>query len=96
LGVLFGTARQTLESQEKAAAAGRQQDLARRQRELERKRKALDAQIADLRQNFAMEEQEMKALTAEDERRETTLAEDRAEMAKSRHAGQTRQKGTRS
>src|SRR5207253_734634 len=45
-GVLTGSMRVAQEAREQAAALSRKQEIERRQRELEHKRRALDAQVA--------------------------------------------------
>jgi circadian clock protein KaiC len=78
-GVLMGAARESQEAHEEAEA------LARRQ-EIERKRHAMDLQIAALRAAFDAEETQLRATITQREARETVLAADRAYMAQRRKA----------
>jgi len=83
-GVLTGSARLAQEAREEAARVRRQEETESKQRSLERKRLALDAQIAALRLEFEAEEQEAQRLISEDQQREERLDEDREDMARSR------------
>ncbi len=83
-GVLTGSARLVQEAREKAAATVRAKDIARRQRELQRKRTALEAQVTSLRAGFDAEEEEMQLLIGESQERETTLRRDEVAMGRSR------------
>lgn len=58
-GVLTGSARAAQEALEKAAVLASQQDAARRKRELERKRSALERQISGLRSDYEAESIEL-------------------------------------
>ncbi|MFM9915063.1 MAG: ATPase domain-containing protein, partial [Rhizobacter sp.] len=64
--VLTGTARVAQETQERAAAELRQEDHARKLRQLAAKRKALDAQIAALQAEGEAEEAEVNFAIAQD------------------------------
>jgi circadian clock protein KaiC len=59
-GVLTGTSRQIQEEKDKALILSRQQGIERRQRELERKRLALESQINLLQGEFRAEEAELE------------------------------------
>ncbi|MFL6224347.1 MAG: ATPase domain-containing protein, partial [Actinomycetes bacterium] len=85
-GVLTGSMRVAQEAREQAAALGRQQDIDRRRRDLERKRQALDAQIAAQRAEFEADEEELKALLAQEQTVTERLRREREEMALSRRA----------
>jgi circadian clock protein KaiC len=85
-GVLMGAARQSQEAQEEAEAIGRRQEIERTQQEIERKRHAMDLQIAALRAAFDTEETQLRATITQREVRETVLAADRAQMARRRKA----------
>ena len=87
-GVLTGTARLTQRAREQAATARRRQEAVRRQRDLDRRRAAMERQIAELRANLETEEQEVLTLLDEDEAREATLAQDRAAIAARRGAAE--------
>jgi circadian clock protein KaiC len=85
-GVLTGSARAAQEAKETAAGALRRQGIERKQRELEQKRKALEAQIAALRAAHEAESQELELGLAEERVREQKLASDRVDMARIRRA----------
>lgn len=83
-GVLTGSARLTQEAEDDAAQSLQQQEIVRRQVALERKREAMEAQIALLRSEFEAEKSEaLKVINIEKARRER-VAQDRASMARSR------------
>jgi circadian clock protein KaiC len=85
-GVLTGTARIMQEAREQAVAERQHQDFARRERELSRRRDALDRQIADLRAALEAEEEEMNTLLIEAKARETMLGHERRLIADRRGA----------
>jgi circadian clock protein KaiC len=65
-------------------ALSRSQEIERVQRQLERRRTALESQIAALRAEFEAEEEELRKRLSQEEARETRLYQDRREMAHSR------------
>ena len=85
-GILTGSARAAQEAREKTSEAAHRQEIERRQREQERKKKVLEAKIAALRAEFDAETKEIRALTDEERKRQTTLAADRSAMARLRKA----------
>lgn len=85
-GVLTGSARQSQEAKETASAVVRQQEIAARRRELERKRQALEARIIAMRKEFEAEEEESKRIIGEEETRDDVLHQDKQRMAISRRA----------
>ena len=85
-GLLTGSARVTQEAKDASAALVSRQEIERRQLLLERKRKALDAQIAAIQLETVPEEQESMQLIAQEQRKLSKWAQDRGEMAKSRSA----------
>jgi len=87
-GVLTGTARLAQEAKERNVILTRQQEIARKQRELARKRQVLEAQIAALRTEFMVEEEEMEKMMAEAMGFETRLREDRNVLAQPRDSDQ--------
>jgi circadian clock protein KaiC len=74
------------EAREKAAALARKQELERIDRDRTRKREALEVRITALRKEFEFEEQDAETMSAEVEKREELVAEDRKAMARSRKA----------
>ena len=85
-GVLTGSARQSQEAREQAAAMLRVQEVEGKQRELERKREALEARIAALRKEFEAEEEEAKRMIGQEKTRDEVLRQDRERMGLSRRA----------
>jgi circadian clock protein KaiC len=85
-GVLTGSARLSREAQEKAKGLVRQQDAQIKQLHLERKRKAMEAQIADIRAEFKTEEAEAKKFIKQEKMRERKVSQDREAMAQIRKA----------
>jgi circadian clock protein KaiC len=81
-----GSARLTQEAKEQAAQAARKQEVERGQLELERKRKALEAQIAALRVEFEAQETETLKIIAQEQTREAHLTQERVDMGQSRKA----------
>ena len=86
-GVVTGSARLAQEAKDKAAAIVREQDMARRSRELERKRREIAAQIEILQAQLAREDAEEVLLNREGASREDQLAADRVAMGVSRQTG---------
>jgi circadian clock protein KaiC len=87
-GLLTGSARVTQEGKDASAALVARQEIERKQLLLERKRKALDAQIAALQLELETEEQESRLLIAQEELKLKKWEQDRSEMARSRSVGQ--------
>jgi circadian clock protein KaiC len=92
-GVLTGSARLAQEARERAAALVREQDVQRRQREPDRKRLAVEAQIAALRASLESEAEELQLALDQARGREEQLARLRAEMVLSRQADPNGAKG---
>ena len=80
-GVLTGSMRAAQEDREKAAALLRTQEIEHKQRDLARKRAALEAQIAALRTEFEAVEDESKRVSEQDRTREQQLSNDRSSAA---------------
>jgi circadian clock protein KaiC len=83
-GVLTGSARVAQEARERDEALVRQHETERLGFDLERKRKAMEAQITALRVQFAAEAGEIERRINQDKRREARFADGRAAMARSR------------
>ena len=79
-GVLTGSARLALEAQEEAARVLLEEELHAKQRAMEQKRKALDAQIVALQAGFAAEEVESLKAVAELQLRAKVFHQDRTDM----------------
>jgi circadian clock protein KaiC len=88
-GVLTGSARVHLESEQRAQALARQEEIERKQRALLRKSKTLDNQIETMRGELAAEEEEQRSLAQELHDRELRLAESRAKLAENRGSSRT-------
>jgi circadian clock protein KaiC len=91
-GVLTGSARLAQETKDKATVLVREQDMDRRSRELERKRRETAAQIEILQAQLANEEAEVELLNREGTAREDRMAADRVAMGVSRQIGATSKK----
>jgi circadian clock protein KaiC len=85
-GVLTGTARVNQEASERAEALRRAETRLRLQRQLERKRRTLEAGVAALKRAFAADTEELSAELAEADRHERTLAIDARARAHQRGA----------
>jgi circadian clock protein KaiC len=83
-GLLTGSARVTQEAKDASDAQLAQLELERKKLLLERKRKALEAQIAAVQLELETEEQEARQLVAQEELKRNKLEQDRGEMARSR------------
>jgi circadian clock protein KaiC len=85
-GVLTGSARAAQNSLEKAAILASQQEAARRKRELERKRKAIERQISGLRSDYESETMELRHVDEQVGTRALTLTTERAASGRLRQA----------
>ena len=83
-GVLTGSARLAQDAREKALQMMREQEIEKVKRDLQRKRSALEAQMAQMRADFEAEELETLQGIAIAQQRETRLAMDRQDMARMR------------
>ena len=84
--VLTGSARLAQEETDKAEALIRRQESERKQRELERKREVIEAQIKRLRSQYESEEEELRTSIQQAKLREERISTATREMAKSRKA----------
>jgi len=85
-GVLTGAARAAQTARDRAEALTSQQDTARRQREMKRKRLGLERQIAALRSEYEAEEEELRRLDEQVAKRTRVVTAERTELARLRHA----------
>ena len=85
-GVLTGSARLSQEVQDKAKEDLRKQEIEKMQRDLERRRRLMEAQVAALQTEFAAKEEEVKQLVAQEKRREKKVTVDREAMGRLRKA----------
>jgi circadian clock protein KaiC len=93
-GVLTGSARLSQEARETAAQALRAGEVQRLERELERKRERLEAQVADLRRSFEAEQEELREQLRERRTAEEQRRDDAGRMATARHVGVNRRQET--
>ena len=84
--LLTGSARDALEAQEKALALVRKEETEGAQRGLERKRQAMEAQIAALRAEFEVEMTEATKRIGQDQGHSEVLVGDRVSMARLRQS----------
>ena len=85
-GVLTGSTRLSLETRERAAAVIREQEIAARRRDRERKREAFEARINAMRKEFEAEDEEANRILNQELSRQRVIEEDRENMARSRSA----------
>jgi circadian clock protein KaiC len=85
-GVLTGSARISQEGREKAEGTTRQQRLASRGRELERKRRIFESRMNMLRAEFEVEEEVLQRSISESKLLDEELLQDRGQMVRSRVA----------
>ena len=84
-GVLTGSARLTQEAQDQAGKLSRQQEVERRQLELESKHKVLDAQIAALRAEYEIQEATVLKIIGQEQAQGAQLMKERVDMGLSRN-----------
>ncbi len=83
-GVLTGSARLSQESKDRATQLFQQEEIARKQFGLERKRDAMEAQVVVLRSEFEAEESEALKLIAIEKAKNDRVTLNKEEMARSR------------
>ncbi|MBD2182918.1 circadian clock protein KaiC [Planktothrix sp. FACHB-1355] len=85
-GVVTGTARTVQEAQEKAAALAHRQEIEQKYRDIERKRKVMEAQITALQAEFENEKEQVERIIQQEEQQEVTLLQERRKRADMRRA----------
>lgn len=85
-GMLTGSARISQIAKEKANKLVREQEIESKQRQIERKREIMEAQIVELKAKFEAEKEELDKIINEDKLKEKVLFEDRNVMSRMRHA----------
>jgi circadian clock protein KaiC len=85
-GVLFGSARMAQQSREVSDRLIRNEEIERKQRELDSKKLVMENEIALLRAKFAREEDEMKTVIGQDVHREKAVATAMKEISVQRKA----------
>jgi circadian clock protein KaiC len=93
-GVLTGSARRAQAARERTETAAREEEIARQRRELDLRRQVMEARVATLRSEFKMEEEQLERLLAEEGTSRERLAQERAEMVRSRQGGSPAPTGT--
>jgi len=83
-GVLTGTARIVQEAKDKAAALAQQQQIEQKQREIERKRLLMQAQIQAIEAQFEIEQKEIERLIDIEENQQSFLMAEKHKRAKLR------------
>ena len=92
-GVLTGSMRAAQEARERASALNREQQIERRQRELDSKREALETHIAALRAQFEVEQSELKLVLGEEQRAAEQMRDDLKAMGRLRKADRATSRG---
>ena len=87
-GVLTGAARKVQEARERAEEMARQHEIERQQRELDRKRLALESQIEVLRATYEGQQEDLRRTIEQSRLRENRIHQDREAMARLRQAEQ--------
>ena len=85
-GVLFGSARMAQESREAGERLRRNEEIERKQRELDSRRQMMENEIALIRAKFAREEDEMRTIIGQDVYREKAEDKTKDEIAIQRNA----------
>ena len=85
-GVLFGSARVAQENREAASRVIRNEEIERRQRELDRKKRIMENEIAMLKEKFARDEDEIRILIEQDLSREKSVEQGQKDLAVLRKA----------
>jgi circadian clock protein KaiC len=94
-GVLTGSARAAQTAREKAEALASHQEAARRKRELERDRAALERQIGGLRSEHEASAEELRQIDKQVGTRTRLLTTERTELGRLRHADALSENGGR-
>lgn len=85
-GMLTGSARISQIALEKTQRLEREQEIERKQREIERKHDAMEAQITVIRSQFEASEEELDRVIQQEKQKEDILKGDRMEIARIRKA----------
>src|SRR6476661_401638 len=80
-GIVTGASRLSQQLQEEAEALAYRQEMERKDRELERRRRVLEGTIANLRTEFESVEEELRQINSEEQRRQQTLLKGRQQVA---------------
>jgi circadian clock protein KaiC len=85
-GVLTGTARVSQEAREKAEILERSQEIEHKQRDIERRKVVIEAQIAALRTGLESEKDELERAIAREKLHQEVLGEGTRAMARARNS----------
>jgi circadian clock protein KaiC len=85
-GVFFGSARMAQQSREAADRIRKNEEIERKQRELDTRRKVMENEIALLKAKFAREEDEMRTVIGQEVYREKVIESAKEEIALQRKA----------
>jgi len=85
-GVLFGSARVAQETREVASRVLRNEEIERRQRDLDRKKRIMENEILMLKEKFARDEDEIRILIEQDVSRERAMDQGEKKLAELRNA----------
>ena len=88
-GILTGSARMKLELEQQADAITRANEQTRKQANLDRKRKAFEAQIETMRAELAADEAEARTSATETSERQARLADAQARISRTRSAARS-------
>ncbi len=85
-GVLFGSAGSGQMIKDRAGKLAREQEITRKRRDLELKKRLMDTNITALKEKYAEEELEMQVMIEQDQDRENMINDERKDMATYRSA----------
>ena len=85
-GVLFGSAGSGQSIKDRAGKLAREQEITRKRRDLELKKRLMDTNITALKEKYADEEREMQVMIEQDQDREKMINDERKDMATYRSA----------
>lgn len=85
-GVLFGSAGSGQMIKDRAGKLAREQEITRKRRDLELKKRLMDTNITALKEKYAEEEREMQVMIEQDQDREKMINDERKDMATYRSA----------
>lgn len=85
-GVLFGSAGSGQMIKDRAGKLAREQEITRKRRDLELKKRLMDTNITALKEKYAEEEREMQVMIEQDQNRENMINNERKDMATYRSA----------
>ncbi|NLF88977.1 circadian clock protein KaiC [Candidatus Bathyarchaeota archaeon] len=92
-GVLTGSARAAQEEKEQAEKTLRREEIERFSRDLDRRRKIMEAQVAAITAEYEAKAEEIKQLILQSKERESILSQNRARMSKARGSQEKTIKG---